>query len=90
MAEKRPGGESSLRRERQEEAKKLGTGHGQREHSPTRYTDFVRASDTPDEVLAIYYDSRANLIARGIIRSPRVAEPQPFPGAPGFVPDPRG
>ena len=71
-------------------AMKLGTGHGQREHSPTRYTEFVRQSDTPDEIVTIYYDSRANLIARGIIRSPRLAEPSPFPGNSGFVPDPRG
>lgn len=71
-------------------AMKLGTGHGQREHSPTRYTEFVRQSDTPDEIVTIYYDSRANLIARGIIRSPRLAEPSPFPGSSGFVPDPRG
>lgn len=69
---------------------KLGTGHGPREHSPTRYTEFVRNSDTPDEVIAIYYDSRANLIARGIIPSPRLAEPTPFPAGAGFVPDPRG
>ena len=69
---------------------KLGTGHGQREHSPTRYTQFVRQSDTPDEIVMIYYDSRANLVARGIIRSPRLAEPSPFPGSSGFVPDPRG
>jgi hypothetical protein len=69
---------------------KLGTGHGQREHSPTRYTEFMRQSDTPDEIVTIYYDSRANLIARGIIRSPRFAEPSPFPGSSGFVPDPRG
>jgi hypothetical protein len=71
-------------------AMRLGTGHGQREHSPTRYTEFVRQSDTPDEIVTIYYDSRANLIARGIIRSPRLAEPSPFPGNSGFVPDPRG
>lgn len=71
-------------------AMKLGTGHGQREHSPTRYTEFVRQSDTPDEVVTIYYDSRANLIARGIIRPPRLGEPSPFPGNSGFVPDPRG
>ena len=69
---------------------KLGTGHGRREHSPTRYTEFVRHSDTPDEIVTIYYDSRANLVARGIIRSPRLAEPSPFPGGAGFVPDPRG
>jgi hypothetical protein len=69
---------------------KLGTGHGRREHSPTRYTEFVRHSDTPDEIVTIYYDSRANLLARGIIPSPRLAEPRPFPANSGFVPDPRG
>jgi hypothetical protein len=67
---------------------RLGTGHGQREHAPTRSTEFARASDSPDEIVTIYYDSRANLIARGILRAPRLAEPRPFPG--GFVPDPRG
>jgi len=70
------------------ERQRLGTGHGEREHAPTRSTEFARASDSPDEVITIYYDSRSNLIARGIIRAPRLAEPQPFPG--GFVPDPRG
>lgn len=69
---------------------KLGTGHGEREYSPTRHTDFVRNSDSPDEIITIYYDSRANLVARGIIPSQRLAEPQPFPGGGGFVPDPRG
>ena len=71
-------------------SRKLGTGHGEREYSPTRHTEFVRHSDTPDEVIAIYYDSRANLIARGIIPAPRLAEPTPFPAGSGFVPDPRG
>ena len=70
--------------------KKLGTGHGQREHSPTRYTEFARNRDTPDEVITIYYDSRANLIARGVIPAPRRAEPTPFPASTGFVPDPFG
>lgn len=70
--------------------KKLGTGHGEREHSPTRYTEFARNSDTPDEIITIYYDSRANLIARGVIPAPRRAEPAPFPGSAGFVPDPFG
>lgn len=69
---------------------KLGTGHGRREHSPTRYTEFLRQSDTPDQIVTIYYDSRANLVARGIIHSPRLAAPSPFPGSSGFVPDPRG
>jgi len=88
-AERRADRQESLA-DSESKAMKLGTGHGQREHSPTRYTEFVRQSDTPDEIVTIYYDSRANLIARGIIRSPRLAEPSPFPGNSGFVPDPRG
>jgi hypothetical protein len=76
--------------EAEKKSSKLGTGHGAREYSPTRYTEFVRNSDTPDEIITIYYDSRSKLIARGIIPSPRLAEPSPFPAGAGFVPDPRG
>jgi hypothetical protein len=69
---------------------RLGTGHGRRLDSGATYTSFERASDEPDEVIRIYYDSRKNLVARGIIPRPRdrVAErlPDPFPN--GFVPDP--
>ena len=69
---------------------RLGTGHGRRLDSGAVYTEFERASDEPDEVIRIYYDSRKNLVARGIIPRPkeRVAErlPDPFPN--GFVPDP--
>ncbi|MBK8745822.1 hypothetical protein [Propionivibrio sp.] len=72
----------------EKKAKRLGTGHGEREYSPTRYTGFERASDTPDEIITLYYDSRSNLVARGIIPSPRLAEPQPFPLGNRFVPDP--
>ncbi len=72
------------------EAERLGTGHGERLNDPTRYTDFRRAGEAPAEVLTIFYDSRENLMARGIIpRVPRhghPGHPQPFPG--GFVPDP--
>jgi uncharacterized protein YceK len=76
-------GESRARRE----AERLGTGHGERLNDPTRYTDFRRAGEAPAEVLTIHYDSRENLLARGIIpRAPRHGHPQPFPG--GFVPDP--
>ena len=35
------------------------------------YTAFERASDEPDEVIRIYYDSRRNLVARGIIPGAR-------------------
>jgi hypothetical protein len=38
--------------------------------------------------VSIWYDSRANLIARGIIPGRPYAEPTPFPGF-RFVPDPR-
>lgn len=76
--------------ESEKKVRQLGTGHGEREYAPTRYTDFTRNSDTPDEVITLYYDSRPNLIARGIIPSPRLAEPKAFPAGFGFVPDPRG
>jgi hypothetical protein len=69
---------------------KLGTGHGERESSRVEYTNFRRASDTPDEVVTIYYDSYSNLVARGVIptRHARDPQPNPFPGR--FVPDPAG
>jgi hypothetical protein len=63
---------------------RLGTGHGERVASSTQYTDFRRASDQPAEVVTVYYDSYANLVAQGVIPDPR--SPRPFPG--GFVPDP--
>jgi hypothetical protein len=66
---------------------RLGTGHGRSEHSATSYTDFERASPTPDEVITIHYDSRENLVAMGVIPAPRPV-PNPFPAAVGFVPDP--
>jgi hypothetical protein len=65
----------------------LGTGHGRREESQARYTQFERASSEPAETIAIYYDSYRNLVAQGVIAAyagPR--DPRPFPS--GFVPDP--
>ena len=77
--------ESSAQRNKPAD-EKLGTGHGERIHAPTYSTEFRRASSTPSEVITIYYDSRQNLIALGVI--PRQAKlPQPFPNG-GFVPDP--
>jgi len=66
-------------------SEKLGTGHGEREHSPIGRTAFERATSQPAEVVLVRYDSQANLIASGVI-APRRALPDPFPG---FVPDPR-
>ena len=67
--------------------KSLGTGHGASERAPVRYTNFERASSSPDEIITIYYDSYRNLLAQGVIRAPQLARPAPFPGQ--FVPDPR-
>jgi len=80
---------TGARRDRAEEDR-LGTGHGRRLDSGAVYTHFERASEEPAEVIRIYYDSRRNLLARGII--PRTRDryawrtPEPFPN--GFVPDP--
>jgi hypothetical protein len=65
----------------------LGTGHGRREESPIRWVQFERATASPAETVAIYYDSQRNLVARGILQPPVGArDPNPFPTA--FVPDP--
>jgi hypothetical protein len=65
----------------------LGTGHGRSETSHITYTTFERATSGPEDVIAIHYNTYANLAAMGVIRAPRVATPAPFPGQ--FVPDPR-
>jgi hypothetical protein len=75
---------------------KLGTGHGAREYAPITHTSFERAQGSPNEVIRIRYDSRANLVSMGIIREPRPYphgehRPNPFPSSPqhyGYVPDP--
>jgi hypothetical protein len=68
---------------------RLGTGHGERIADRAGHTDFQRGSIQPDEVITLYYDSRANLMARGIIPgAQRYGHPNPFPG--GFVADPNG
>ena len=67
--------------------KKLGTGHGEREYSPTSQTAFERASATPAEIVQVRYDSYANLLASGVIprQRPWPRQPDAFPS---FVPDP--
>ena len=73
------------------ESERLGTGHGAREHDPTQYAEFRRASAGPAETIVIYYDSYQNLLARGIVpREPRYSAPRPDPFPGRFVPDPPG
>ena len=85
-----PSGAGELAKAQRDE--RLGTGHGEREGSRVGYTSFRRASERPTEMLAIYYDSYANLVARGIIPSARRTSPtpNPFPAGMRFVPDPKG
>jgi hypothetical protein len=79
---------------RAQEESRLGTGHGRRETSQVRQVAFERATSTPAETIALYYDSYRNLVARGVIREsqPAIAPlPQPFPGAGvRFAADPPG
>jgi hypothetical protein len=71
------------RPESDQRAEGLGTGHGRHETSHAYHVAFERATSAPAEVITLYYDSHANLLARGIIHG----HPRAFPG---FVPDPRG
>ena len=72
-------------------AAKLGTGYGRSESSYVTYTAFERASDTPTETIAIYYDSYQNLLAQGVPVAPAPIaryRPNPFPESGHFVPAP--
>jgi hypothetical protein len=68
---------------------RLGTGHGRQETSHARHVTFERATSSPAEIVTLYYDSHANLVARGVIRDAVQVAPTPRP-FPGFVPDPAG
>ena len=70
------------------EVQRIGTGHGETQYSAVSRTQFVRASNRPNEIVSLRYDDRARLVALGILprrHITRQLSPQPFPG---FVPDP--
>ncbi len=72
-------------------APRLGTAHGQRESSVVGHTTFERLQNQPNEVISIRYDSRANLIASGVIREATEPRwPRAFPQSDDlrYVPDP--
>lgn len=84
---------AGARRSAPQAAAKLGTAHGQRESSVVSETEFERRSAKPDEVVLIRYDSRANLVALGVIRvppsTPSAPSPSAFPDSTAaYVPDP--
>lgn len=88
IARAAPEAAASSPRAAAERDSRLGTGHGRHEHSPAVRVTFERATSAPEEIITLYYDSHANLVARGIIREPLQVAPTPRP-FPGFVPDPR-
>ncbi|MEO8755332.1 MAG: hypothetical protein ABI624_21940, partial [Casimicrobiaceae bacterium] len=79
-------------RDKAQSLSKLGTGHGRNEESRVSVTSFDRATTTPAETVAIQYDRRENLIAMGVLPQPTPyiarRDPNPFPGALRFAPDP--
>jgi hypothetical protein len=84
-------GAAAESRERRAQSPSLGTGHGRREVSVIHTVPFERASDRPDEIIRIRYDSHENLVAMGVIREarPQPRPLDPFPGSRlGYVPDP--
>jgi hypothetical protein len=83
-----PEAAAGRRAEQDAQDARVGTGHGRHEHSPATHVTFERATSVPAELITLYYDSHANLLARGIIREPIHVAPSPRP-FPGFVPDPR-
>jgi hypothetical protein len=76
--------------DRRERSASLGTGHGRRGDSPAQWASFERASDTPDEVIRIRYETHSALVALGVLPYKRYPDrgPEPFPAQLGFVPDP--
>ncbi|MEO8738122.1 MAG: hypothetical protein ABI537_00295 [Casimicrobiaceae bacterium] len=83
---------AEMQNEQAQAKQKLGTGYGRTENSNAQYTTFQRASESPIETIAIYYDSYQNLLAQGVpVGTPPLARlsPNPFPERNRFVPAPR-
>jgi len=76
----------------EQQAEKLGTGHGAREWSVSTRVAFERATAYPQFIRRIEYDTRENLIALRVIRPPVDIgrRPRAFPAgdAGPYAPDP--
>jgi hypothetical protein len=60
----------------------LGTGFGEKASHKVHEVAFERASETPDELVELHYDSREGLQRRGVDvrKKPVIGTPNPFPG----------
>ena len=69
---------------------RIGTGHGGREYAPVGQTTFERASNTPQQLSELRYDSMEALVAMGVLPRHHHAGARPHPRAfpDGFVADP--
>src|SRR3569833_162460 len=69
---------------------KLGTGQGASEWSVINIVDFVRATNAPQAITSIEYDTWVHLVANGVIPAYSGHHPRAFPGEPrlSYVPDP--
>ena len=71
---------------------RIGTGHGQRERAPVGQTTFERASNTPQQLSELRYDSVDALVAMGVLPRRYQARagqpPRAFPNQ--YVADPPG
>lgn len=69
--------------------KSLGTGFGDATEFKTQDTEFDKASDNPDSVFVMYYDTVQGLKKRGVpvekFRPATTIEPNPFPASPGVT-----
>jgi len=57
---------------------RAGTEAGRTVHDPVRRVSFQRASNNPEEILALYYDKEENLISAGILPPPYNPPPRGF------------
>jgi hypothetical protein len=75
---------------RRETRNNIGTQYGETRNSSVVEVPFTRARpENPDRLLAVYYDDRSGLEARGIRVAPVVSgEPDPFPSVRRFAPPP--
>ncbi len=77
----------------------LGTEYGRQTYSPSSRTTFTRSARRPSAILAVRYDDREGLLAKGVLPRPtrprpyyqRRSRPEPFPQSPEpvtFAPPP--